>query len=186
MYIRTNTLYGGFILQTVTIKKKMIISHVLFMLILLIGFGLVVISNGIKMQTQELKIYFVDAQMMRLMPVKTEIPKTTPEKMAQHMLNEIIVGHDENPKIRRLIPNEKNCMTVKVRDKIAYVDMKQPLVDAQIEGRDLELLTIYSIVNSLTGIDGIVNVRFTINGDVQKDFKGHIDMRETFIPDYFI
>jgi len=31
-----------------------------------------------------------------------------------------------------------------------------------------------------------VNVRFTIDGKRQKDFKGYIDMRETFIPDYFI
>ena len=38
----------------------------------------------------------------------------------------------------------------------------------------------------LTGLDGIVNVRFTIDGKRQKDFKGYIDMRETFIPDYFI
>ena len=48
------------------------------------------------------------------------------------------------------------------------------------------MLMVYSIVNSLTEIDGIVNVRFTIDGRVQKDFVGYLDMRETFIPDYFV
>ena len=75
---------------------------------------------------------------------------------------------------------------MKVLDRIAYVDIKQELVDKHPDGRDLELLTVYSIVNSLTGLDGVVNVRFTIDGKRQKDFKGYIDMRETFIPDYFI
>ena len=84
------------------------------------------------------------------------------------------------------IPNVKHGIKVKVLDRIAYVDIKQELVDKHPDGRDLELLTVYSIVNSLTGLDGVVNVRFTIDGKRQKDFKGYIDMRETFIPDYFI
>ena len=70
-------------------------------------------------------------------------------------------------------------------DRIAYVDIKQELADKHPEGRDLELLTVYSIVNSLTGLDGIVNVRFTIDGKRQKDFKGYIDMRETFYSGLF-
>ena len=48
------------------------------------------------------------------------------------------------------------------------MDIKQELADKHPEGRDLELLTVYSIVNSLTGLDGIVNVRFTIEASVRK------------------
>jgi hypothetical protein len=77
-------------------------------------------------------------------------------------------------------------MTVKVKDKIAYVDIKKDVVNEHPDGRDLEMLTVYSIVNSLTGIDGIVNVRFTIDGKIEKKFKGYLDMRETFIPDYLV
>ena len=47
-------------------------------------------------------------------------------------------------------------------------------------------MMVYSIVNSLTNIDGIVNVRFTVDGERQKDFLGFVDMRETFIPDYCV
>ena len=43
-----------------------------------------------------------------------------------------------------------------------------------------------TIVNSLTSIDGIVKVKFTIDGKPQKNFKGFIDMREAFIPDYYV
>ena len=175
-----------FILQTVTIKKSMIIKHIAFVLILAAAFGVVAVSRGMQAQTQEVKLYFVDAEMLRLIPISTTIPKTSTQKMAQYVVDELIEGRNDNPKIRRLIPKEKRCMTVKVKDTIAYVDIKKSMVEGQPEGRDLEMLTVYSIVNSLTGLDGIVNVRFTIDGKTQKDFKGYLDMRETFIPDYFI
>ena len=77
-------------------------------------------------------------------------------------------------------------MTVKVKDKIAYVDLKSSILKTQPDGRDFEILTVYSIVNSLTNVDGIVNVRFTVDGERKKDFMGYVDMRETFIPDYCV
>lgn len=173
-------------MQTVTIKKSMIIRYAAFLLILAAGLGVVVMSQGMRIETEDVKLYFVDAEMLRLIPVSTEIPRTTTEKMAQSVLDKLIEGHDENPKIRRLIPKQNRCMTVKVKDKIAYVDIKSTMVEEHPDGRELELLTVYSIVNSLTGLDDIINVRFTIDGEEQKDFKGYIDMRETFIPDYFV
>lgn len=131
-------------------------------------------------------LYFVDAQMLRLLPVKTYIKDAKPQKKAEIVIRELIRGRDDNKKIRRLIPNIKNCMSVKVEDGIAYVNIKKKMAENHPDGRDLEVLTVYSIVNSLASIDGIVNVRFTIDGKVQKDFKGFVDMRETFIPDYFV
>lgn len=173
-------------MQIVTFKKNMLIRHFIFLLILTIGFGTVLVSQHIHTETAEVKIYYVDAQMLRLIPVKTQIPKMSVQKMAQRIVDELVEGRDDNPKIRRVIPNVKHGIKVKVLDGIAYVDIKRELADKHPDGRDLELLTIYSIVNSLTGLDGVMNVRFTIDGERQKDFKGYIDMRETFIPDYFI
>ena len=173
-------------MQIVTLKKNTLIRHFIFLLILAIGFGTVVISQNTHTETAEVKLYYVDAQMLRLIPVNTQIPQMSTQKMAQRVADELVEGYDDNPKIRRIIPNVKHGIKVKVLDRIAYVDIKQELADKHPDGRDLELLTVYSIVNSLTGLDGIVNVRFTIDGKRQKDFKGYIDMRETFIPDYFI
>lgn len=134
----------------------------------------------------EAKLYFVDAQMMRLLPLKVYIRDFTPQKEAKILLNELIRGRDDNPKIRRIIPNIKNCMSVRVEGKTAYVNIKKEMVENHPDGRDLEILTVYSIVNSLTSIKEIETVRFTIDGKRQKDFKGFVDMRETFIPDYYV
>lgn len=173
-------------MHEIALRKGLIIRYTAFALILALGFGIALISRGTSVQTDEVQIYFVDAEMLRLMPVKITIPHMSPEKMAKRVVSELIEGRDENPKIRRLIPKEKRCMTVKVKDRIAYVNITDTMTEAVPDGRDLEVLTVYSIVNSLTGLEGIVNVRFTVNGHVQRDFKGYIDMRETFIPDYFV
>lgn len=171
-------------MHEITLKKGL--RYTAFLLIIAVGFGFAALTRGTSVETEEVKLYFVDAQMLRLVPVKVSIPKMPPQKQAKRVLDELIEGRDDNPKIRRLIPKDKGCMSVKVKNRIAYVDINDEMLEAVPDGRDLEELTVYSIVNTLTGLDGIVNVRFTINGEAQREFKGYIDMRETFIPDYFV
>lgn len=161
-------------------------KKIIFLLILVLGFSTVFFSSNQRQVMVGVKLYFVDSEMLRLLPVEIYISDTTPQKKAQAVLDELIRGRDDNPKIRRTIPNIKNGMTVKVENNTAYVDISKKMVEAHPEGRELELLTIYSIVNSLTGIEGISTVRFTINHEIAKDFMGYVDMRETFIPDYFM
>lgn len=157
-----------------------------FIGILLISMLCIVYSFGTNTSQVGVILYFTDAQVMKLIPIKTTIPKTTPNTEAKTVLNELIKGRDDNLSIYRTIPNIKRGMTVKVKGQIAYVNIKSEVIEKHINGRDIELLTVYSIVNSLASIEGINNVRFTIDGKKQKDFMGYIDMRETFIPDYMI
>ena len=77
-------------MQTVTIKRNMIIRHIAFAVILAAALVIVMIAHGAKPQTQEVKLYFVDAEMMRLIPVSTTIPKTNTRKMAQYVVDELI------------------------------------------------------------------------------------------------
>ncbi|MBQ3471820.1 MAG: GerMN domain-containing protein, partial [Clostridia bacterium] len=93
---------------------------------------------------------------------------------------------DENPKIRRLIPKISGCLTARMEDYNVTEDIKSEVIKKHPEGRDLELLTIYQIVNTLTGLDGVKTVRFTIDGKTQRNFMGYLDMRETYVPDYFV
>lgn len=107
-------------MQIVTLKKNTLIRHFIFLLILAIGFGTVVISQNTHTEMTEVKLYYVDAQMLRLIPVKTQIPQMSTQKMAQRIADELVEGYDDNPKIRRIIPNVKHGIKVKVLDRIAY------------------------------------------------------------------
>ncbi len=158
----------------------------IFALILAVSAAVIIFSIPNSPENVKTRLFFVDSDMLRLLPSDVYIPKASIEKQAQTVLDELIKGRDYNHKIRRTIPDIKNCMSVTVKNNCAYVNISKAMVDHHPEGRQAELLTIYSIVNSLAQIDGIVTVRFTIEGKTQKDFMGFLDMRETFIPDYLI
>lgn len=137
-------------------------------------------------KTQDIKLYYVDSSMLRLIPTSVSIKASNSDTAAKEVLFQLNYGAKNNPKIAKIMPNVKKGLSVKVKKQTAYVNMSNDFVSMHSNSRQHELLTIYSIVNSLTSIDGIVNVKFTIDNKEQKDFKGFCDMRETFIPDYYI
>lgn len=158
--------------------------------ILLIVFaviGIVFVAGGFSpKKSYDVKLYFTDSSMLRLIPSDFTVEAKNADKAAKAVVSELVKGRDGNKKILRLMPNVKDGLTVRVKDGTAYVNISEEFAVLHSSSRPHELLTIYSVVNSLTSIDEIVNVKFTIDGKIQKDFKGFCDMRETFIPDYYI
>ena len=161
-------------------------KRVILILILIAGLGITAASFGPSVPHTDVKLYFTDAQILKLIPVRKAIPELSSEEQAKLVLRMLIEGDDDNLKIRRTIPHIRGCMSVRVENKTAYVNIKKSMAENHAEGRDIELLTVYSIVNSLTSIKDISTVKFTVNGKIQKDFMGYLDMRETFIPDYAV
>lgn len=154
---------------------------------------LVVVAVGSRMSVQTARIgnrtaelYFVDSAMLRLIPTEYDVGHVSRQKAAEKVVEALIAGRDDNDKILRLIPNIRRGITVKVDNNTAVVNLTAKMVAQHSDERTHEILTIYSIVNSLTSVEGIDNVKFTIDGKTQKRFKGFVDMRETFIPDYYI
>ena len=174
-------------MEVFTLKKKAgCAGYFTYFLIFALTIAAVAQGRGAHVPVTETRLYFVDAEMLRLVPVKTSIPEGTTERMAQRVLDELVEGRDKNYKIRRIIPKIKGGLKASVDGSTVCVDISRAVADKHPEGRDLEVLTIYQIVNSLTELDGVKTVRFTIDGVTQRDFMGYIDMRETFVPDYFV
>ena len=127
-----------------------------------------------------IRIYVVDAEMMHLIPTEISIRETDTQGEAGEVISALIRGFDENPKIRRLIPKIRGCMSVKVEGNTAHVNITKAMVENHPDGRVLEQLTVYSIVNSLTSLRGIDTVQFTVDGKIRRDFMGYMDMRGAF------
>ncbi len=125
------------------------------------------------------EIYYTDRVLRRLVPMPLVLPDDT-KKAADEMINAIIDGKDYNRDILRLFPKKRDCITVTVSGDTAYVNLSGQLREAVPKTREAEYLAIYQIVNSLTSINGITNVRFTVDGDTCKNFLGFLDMREVF------
>ena len=163
---------------------KKIITSISIMVLAFILCGNIFIKREIK--NVDAQIYYVDHSMLRLIPININLGKTTKDGAAKEMIDKLIEWRDDNSKILRVIPNKEDCMSVKIKDKTAIVDIKKAFIKNKPENRIHGLLAVYSIVNSLTSIEGIDTVKFFIDGEVDKGFVSGLDMRETFIPDYYL
>lgn len=128
----------------------------------------------------DVRIYYVDAELNRLLPYSDTVPEADTGRTAQFVLDKLIEGRDYNPAVRRLIPCRKNIMNVDVRGSTAYVDLSSDIPDDIPLSRDVERLIIYQITDTLTELKGIRFVRFTVDGESRRDFMGYYDMREVY------
>ena len=131
------------------------------------------------------QIFFVDKKLHRLISLDfTETGDTA--RVCKKMVNAIISGRDSNPEILRIIPNATGLISVKVKNQRAYIDLSSELRENISKNPENEKLTVYQLVNSLTSVEGIDSVCFTIDGKVEKNFLGFLDMREIFKANYSI
>ena len=66
-----------------------------------------------------------------------------------------------------------------IRNSVCYVDMNESFVTNQVGNEEQELLTLYSIVNSLTSLYSIESVQFLINGQ-QRDIYKTVQLNTAF------
>lgn len=156
--------------------------RVVFLFIILAGITAfaVACSKKDEVPKTETEIYFVDLRMNRLLEYKTEITDADTEHMVQAVFEELVHGRDGDENIRRVIPDKEKLLRVSVRNDVAYVDINSDIKEFMGYGYDTEKLFVYEIVNTLTSVRGVRFVKFTVDGEVHKDFMGFMDMRETY------
>lgn len=130
--------------------------------------------------TTQAKLYYIDSEINRLLPYDDELPDTDAEHQARAALEKLRKGRRDNDKIRRLMPQGENDITVYTNGDVAYVNLKSKIAGTLPDSRDIERLFVYQIVDTLTSIKGIRFVKFTVDGRIHKTFMGYLDMRETF------
>jgi germination protein M len=124
------------------------------------------------------RLYFANADNTKL---KLEIRyidlkdgKKNASSLASAIINELIKGPSNETTHKRTIPAEAKLRSpVGINGKVATVDMSKEFKTKHPGGKDAEKMTIYSIVNSLTELEEIEKVKFTIEGKSQKEFMGN-------------
>lgn len=135
--------------------------------------------------SEEPRLFFVDRRLHRLISLEAKSAANT-QKTARKIINELIIGRDENEEILRIIPKDADHIQVSVKNKSACVNFSSDIIPKLSKNPETERLFVYQFVNSLTSVDGIDSVTFTIDGKIQKKFLGFLDMREIFTPNYDI
>lgn len=133
-----------------------------------------------KMIEQDITLYFSDDQAMYLnaevRTVEVEEARQA-EQIRTAVINELIAGPEDST-LYRTIPPEAKLLGIEVKDAIAYVDFSEEIRTKHWGGSTGEIMTMGSIINSLTELEGIEKVLVLINGEIQETLVGHLEISE--------
>ncbi|MCK4259317.1 MAG: GerMN domain-containing protein [Halanaerobiales bacterium] len=93
-------------------------------------------------------------------------------------LEELIKG-PANSKLSTTIPNEVRVLNIKVTDELCVVNFNEKLVTNHWGGSTGEILTVYSIVNTLCQFRDIERVQILVEGKKIETLAGHLILNES-------
>ena len=128
----------------------------------------------------EVNLYFSDSQAMYLVSEKRKIPQTT--SLAKQVVVELIKGPTSSD-LYSTIPEGVRVNEVYIADDIVYVDLSEEVFKNHSGGSSGELMTVYSIVNSLTEISPIKGVQILVEGNERNSLVGHVDISMPLLRD---
>ena len=172
-------------------KVKKIILCVGIFCILALSFVLYLViekENGIKKvnieeeslipKIETIYVYFPRLPDMEFVGETLEIENNLPcEEKVRRIIKKIMDGPEDNNLIS-VFPDGATLNKVKVNNNIAYLDFSIEFIENHPGGSIGEYNTLYSIVNSLTEIEEIEAVDFSIDGEKFKTYKGHCEFNE--------
>lgn len=127
-------------------------------------------------------LYFSNKEADKLVKEKREI-KVSEQEMKKAILEELIKG-PEDPGLERTIPEDVKVLGVTVEEGIASTDFSGEMRSSHWGGSTGEILTVYSIVNTLGELSDVEQVRFLIEGEEIDTLLGHMDLSEPVHPDW--
>lgn len=137
-----------------------------------------------KMVNQEVSFYYPDDAVMYLCP-ETLLVSTRETEFLEAIVHTLING-PVDPELNPSISGDVNVFSATVKDEICTVDLSEEFAKHNTGGSTKETMAVYSIVNTLCGIDGIEKVKINIEGNENPDFGGHFDLSEPLEPDFSI
>jgi len=130
------------------------------------------------------RLYFANEDNTKLKLEIRYIDSAEAKKSTSHLASLIVGELIKGPSadgLKPTVPSEaKLASPVSINGKVATVDLSKEFKTKHPGGKDAEKLTIYSIVNSLTELEEIEKVKFTIDGKVQKEYMGNFKFDAPF------
>lgn len=94
----------------------------------------------------------------------------------------LLIEGPKNEGLEKVIPEGTKINKIELKNGIIYLDLTKEFIDNHIGGAEAESNTIYSIVNTLTGLNEVEAVKININGYEEEGFKDNlINFKEPFV-----
>ncbi len=134
--------------------------------------------------TAPVSVYHIDRRLFRLVPIEYIPHSEKRSEIAREIISEILTKGSENSEILPLLSSATEGISVRLKNDTAFIDIKPCLLEFSAKNAETERLIIYQLVNSLTTIEGVTKVEFSLCGKKEKSFLGFLDMRDIFTPEY--
>ncbi|MEA2014186.1 MAG: GerMN domain-containing protein [Thermodesulfobacteriota bacterium] len=133
-----------------------------------------------KQDKQLVKLYFSDLNERFLIPEDRYITKwKLPDDKIRELVIALICG--PNTDLVETLPKETNVRSVNVKNGTAYIDFGENLIDLHPGGSASEMMTIYSLTNTITtNVPSVRKVKLLVDGKDLETIKGHINTRNPF------
>ncbi|MGQ9512093.1 GerMN domain-containing protein [Thermodesulfitimonas sp.] len=125
-------------------------------------------------------LYFADNQAIYLLPEERRIVPGS-ETLPKAVVQALIAG-PRLPGRTRTIPEGTKLLSLKVTGGTAIVNFSRELKTKHWGGSAGELMTVYSVVNSLARLPGISRVQFLLEGERIESLTGHMDLTQPLTP----
>ncbi len=129
-----------------------------------------------------LKLYFSNEDASDLIVEDRVVEVNANQPRERTILEQLIAGPKEEGHYATIPPETKIMDVTTTSDGVCYVNLSQEFVTKHSGGSTGELLTIYSIVNSLAEMENVEKIQFLIEGEKVEAFKGHVDFSTPFVP----
>ncbi len=126
--------------------------------------------------TREVDLFFADSSGRRLALERREITGTGRDGLLQTVVEELVKGPSGENRVRTL-PETVQVREVFSREDIVWVDLGASIVDEHPGGAWTEVLTVYSIVNTVTeNFSEVKLVHIIVDGRERETLAGHVDI----------
>ena len=146
------------------------------LVIVLLGVGYYVWQT--KLSSTTVTLYFASKDGMFL---QAESRKLTGDKIQEAV--EALIKGPEKSYLSPTIPKEVTVLSTKVTNDLCTVNFNEKLITNHWGGSSGELLTVYSIVDTLTQFPGIKKVQILVEGRKVETLAGHLMLEESLEPD---
>lgn len=132
---------------------------------------------------REINIYFVSEDGEGLKAEKRLVKKAAPEDEIKEALNALIQGPLERG-LGSAIPSGVKLKTLKLKGDMAIADFSAEMITNHPGGSSYEILTVYSIVDTVTlNFPQVKEVMLIVDGKKLETIAGHIDTTAPFTAD---
>lgn len=128
-----------------------------------------------------MNLYFANKKKTKLVREYRKINITDTQPVEQYIVSELIKG-PRNANSSALLSSDTGVISVETTEGTCYVNFKQDFISKNVSASEVEKLTIYSLVNSLTEREHIKNVQFLVEGKKTERF-GDMEIENLYYRD---